>query len=451
VRATVAGMPTAVETLCAMLGDDDPFDHPREELEPLWLEAVNERLEQRRDEIPVLGKLVEATGIKEISALDELIPLLFAHTNYKSYPQAFVTKGRWESMNAWLDTVSVERVRGVDVSDVHDQDEWLQALHGAGHMVLATSGTSGKNSFLPCTPADVDFFMRAVVPNLKWIYGIEPKQDRPVFILGPKYGPTRAPTYFRTMAEAYGRPDATYFLTDEPLRLADLSRMATLRKAMADGTAMPSEIAEHERQVAARQAEMARRLDELIEAILDHRDEPMILNGFWTQYWMILEAARERGIGDGSFHPETVLIAGGGTKGAVLPDDYQDQLLRFFGLSQDSVLGGYGMSEVSAAMPRIDGRYRIAPWIVPLIVDRSGERLVPQEGSEIEGRFAFFDVALEGRWGGVITGDRVIADVTTPSLTVVDGSVARYTDLEGGDDKLTCAGTIDAFVRGTMS
>ena len=107
-------MPTAVEKLTAMLGDDDPFDHPREELEPLWLEAVNERLAQRKDEIPVLGKLVEATGIKEITALDDLIPLLFAHTNYKSYPQAFIAKGRWPSMNAWLDTVSVERVDRLD-------------------------------------------------------------------------------------------------------------------------------------------------------------------------------------------------------------------------------------------------------------------------------------------------------------------------------------------------
>jgi hypothetical protein len=32
----------------------------------------------------------------------------------------------------------------------------------------------------------------------------------------------------------------------------------------------------------------------------------------------------------------------------------------------------------------------------------------------------------------------------------VPGSIERYSILEGGDDKLTCAGTIDAYVRGVM-
>ena len=28
--------------------------------------------------------------------------------------------------------------------------------------------------------------------------------------------------------------------------------------------------------------------------------------------------------------------------------------------------------------------------------------------------------------------------------------IARYSEFEGGDDKLTCAGTIDSFVRGAV-
>ena len=59
-------------------------------------------------------------------------------------------------------------------------------------------------------------------------------------------------------------------------------------------------------------------------------------------------------------------------------------------------------------------------------------------------------MTIDGRWGGVVTGDRVVADFSTPNVTIVDGTVARYADLEGDDDKLTCAGTVDAFVRGTM-
>jgi hypothetical protein len=442
---------SASEKLCAFLGEPDPFAHSYAELEPLWIEAFNERLAERREQIPVLAKLCEATGVDHIGSLDEIIPLLFAHSNYKSYPTALVSKGKWTAMNAWLDTVSSERVRDLDVEGVADQDEWLERLHAAGHMVMATSGTSGKNSFLPGTRGDIDFSMRAIVPSLYWNFGIVPKQDRPVFVLGPKYGPTRAPLYNRTMAEAYGRADARFFLTEEPLRISDITKMAALRKAIADGTAMPSDIAAHERQAVERAAAMDARLAELIDAVLDFRDEPQIISGFWPQLWTMLETARQRGVPAGSFHPETVLVAGGGTKGASLPDDYQQQVLQFFGFGPERVLGGYGMSELSAAMPRRDGRCRVAPWVIPLILDREGTQLLNRTDGPTEGRFAFFDVALEGRWGGLISGDHVTADLGGPSPAVLDGTIRRYTDLEGGDDKLTCAGTIDAFVRGSMT
>jgi hypothetical protein len=441
----------ASEKLCAFLGEPDPFAHTYQELEPLWIEAFNERLAERREEIPVLAKLCEATGVDQINSLDEIIPLLFAHSNYKSYPTALVSKGKWSAMNAWLDTVSSQRVRDLDVEGVADQDQWLERLHAAGHMVMATSGTSGKNSFLPGTRGDIDFSMRAIVPSLYWNFGVAPTQDRPVFVLGPKFGPTRAPLYNRTMAEAYGREGARFFLTEEPLRISDITKMAALRKAIGDGTAMPSEIAAQERQAVERAAQMDARLAELIDAILDHRDEPLIISGFWPQLWTMLETARSRGVPAGSFHHETVLIAGGGTKGATLPDDYQQQILQFFGFGSDRVLGGYGMSELSAAMPRRDGRCRVAPWVIPLILDREGTQLLNRTDAHTEGRFAFFDVALEGRWGGLISGDHVTADLGGPSPAVLDGTISRYTDLEGGDDKLTCAGTIDAFVRGSMA
>jgi len=63
----------------------------------------------------------------------------------------------------------------------------------------------------------------------------------------------------------------------------------------------------------------------------------------------------------------------------------------------------------------------------------------------------FFDVALDGRWGGVISGDKISVDYgpcvcgnRSPSIR---DDVVRYADLEG-DDKIGCAGTVDAYVRG---
>lgn len=444
-------MDQATSDLVGRINDFRPYECSRSELEPLWLRAANERLVQQRDRIPVLGRLADDLGIHQIQALDDLIPLLFAHSTYKSYPERVVAKGRWDLMNQWLDTLSSQRVVDVDLGGVADQDEWVARLEAMGHMVFVSSGTTGKNSFLPATPADREFSMRAMLPLVEWVQGLEPKRDRAVFVLGPKFAPNRAAVFFRELADLYGRPDSRFFLTEEPMRVSDLSRMSALRRKLAGGTAKPSELAEFERSMAEQQTSMALRLDVLIEQLLNHRREPMIIGGFWPQYWMIVERARHMGISAGEFHPETVITGGGGTKGAALPEDYRDQILDFFGISPERVQSGYGMSEMSAGAPNVDGRYRPMPWVVPLILDEAGEHLLhPDVDGIVEGRFAFLDISVDGRWGGVITGDRVIADFSTENISIVDGSVSRYSELQGGDDKLTCAGTVDAYVRGVM-
>jgi hypothetical protein len=67
------------------------------------------------------------------------------------------------------------------------------------------------------------------------------------------------------------------------------------------------------------------------------------------------------------------------------------------------------------------------------------------------GRGAFFDLSIDGRWGGVISGDRVEVNFGPCSCGRASPSIAdtvvRYADLEG-DDKINCSGTIDAYVRG---
>ena len=104
-------------------------------------------------------------------------------------------------------------------------------------------------------------------------------------------------------------------------------------------------------------------------------------------------------------------------------------------------------------MPRCrkGNRYHIPPWVVPLVLDKSGDTLLPIVDGEYEGRAAFFDLSLDGRWGGVISGDRISIDFSpcacgakSPSIR---DDIARFADLEG-DDKIGCAGTVDAYVRG---
>src|SRR3546814_7362425 len=70
------------------------------------------------------------------------------------------------------------------------------------------------------------------------------------------------------------------------------------------------------------------------------------------------------------------------------------------------------MQELHSGMPRCraGGRYHVPPWVVPLILDKSGDALLPIGNGEYEGRAAFFDLSIDGRWGGVISGDRISID-----------------------------------------
>jgi hypothetical protein len=441
-------MTNSIETLAGLSYVEEPSESTREELEPLWIDAIDQRFQQCRSRIRILDQLAEKAAITTISSLDDVVPLLFAHTAYKSYPESFIDRGQWDRMNLWLNTLSKVAVEDVDTAGIADADDWIKRLHDAGHYVFATSGTSGKNSFLNQTAKDVEFSNNATIPK-----GVPQDRSWPVFVLGPRKAPNRASATFSHIVNVVGRPGAVYFLTDAEMKISDLSAMARMRRRIADATVTPEEIAEFEASQKLRRGAADHLLDGLIDKILGHRDEPMLIVGLTPQLFRLVEAARRLGIPQGSFHPDTRVLSGGGAKGVDLPPDHVHQLMSFMGLGLDNFVQGYGMQEAStgAAMKEW-GRYEFPGHIVPLVLDDSGEKLLEPRG-KVTGRMALFDVSIEGRWGGIVSGDRVVMDYEpSPSGRAVPAvtEIARYSDLEGGDDKLTCAGTIDSFVRGAV-
>src|SRR5271165_7053743 len=102
--------------LLDMIVEPDAYNRPPGELLPLRLAAARELVEERRAQISVLRRRADETGVGEIRSLSDLVPLLFAHSVYKSYPAAFVEQGRWDRMQQWLQTLSVEKVTTTDVS-----------------------------------------------------------------------------------------------------------------------------------------------------------------------------------------------------------------------------------------------------------------------------------------------------------------------------------------------
>lgn len=451
-------MHDAVSRLLKLMDDDDPYGYPATEIAALQLEAANERLAERREQVRVLSQRATDAGIDGISSLADIVPLLFAHTTYKSYPEAFVANGNWSGMVSWLRALSALPVGSIDLDGVTDVDDWLERLHAAGHYVISSSGTSGKCSFLDQSAGDRQITRAMERTNLRWSFGIEALQDRAVFVLGPSRGTNRFVDIFHGLVENFGRPGLSRFLSDEPVSVVAANRFGALRRAMAENRATPSDLAEAEAFAAERQQAMLADLGSLVDAICAARDQPAILFGTWLQHWTIVQEALARGVDGGGFHPETVLIGGGGLKGAVVPADHREQIRQFYGIAPDRLEDIYGMSEGSSWFPRCSARrYHCPPWMVLLVLDKAGETLLNPpvgEAATVDGRLAFLDLTTEGRWGGLISGDNV--DVVFGRCECGrDGPavarIARYLDLPEGDDKLTCAGTIDGYVRGLMT
>jgi hypothetical protein len=437
------------------LNPDQAFNSPAALLDPLRLAAAQELFAQRREQIPLLSRRAADAGITQLRSFADIVPLLFAHTVYKSYPPAFFAQGRWDAMLKWLQTLSVADLSNVDVAGVTDVDHWLERLWGAGHAVLCTSGSSGKVSFLTHTLADRARKTRHIKHTQAWPF-TEPTKDREVFWFGPMVGRNSAVEMGITNEENWGKPGGTHALDQQPLLIAEVSRSAALRTRIAAGTATPQEIASFEAVQAEKGAAARTEIAALIDELLDMRHKPLFIYGLWAQHLMVRDRARERGIPDGDFNPQTVLFPAGGVKGLNIPADYREQVTKFYGsLIQ---VGTYGMTEMAQLMPRCEARcYHVPPGLILLLLDATGERLLTEEDAvdgKLTGRVGFLDLLYEGRWGGLISGDKATLDTAERCACgragpVLLDTIARYAQA-GEEDHIGCAGTIDAYVRGGL-
>jgi hypothetical protein len=443
---------TRTELLDMVLAKD-MFSHPRAEIEAKQLTAADAVFQQLRAKIPVLERRARETGTERIASFEDIVPLLFAHTVYKSYPESFIENGRWDRMLAWLSTLSADDWTGMNVEGVKDADDWLERLKSAGCMVLATSGSSGKCSFLPASSADRVIKERHFRNVVGWPY-VKSGNQYETFWTGPIEGPNSAIEAGQFARDHWARPGGFHYLIKEPLKITDVADAAKLNRRMREGTATPSEIEAFQKKNAEAGKRIAAGITEFIDTILEMRREPIYISGLWAQHMQIVERGRQKGIGDGEFHPQSVINAGGGIKGVALPDDYQEQVARFYG---DVIRpGAYGMTEMAQVMSRCEaGRYHRPPGLIWLQLDQPGERLVNARHGVVEGRFAFLDLVYTGRWGGCITGDKVQIDWSEtcpcgrPGPTILD-TIVRYAQA-GEDDHIGCAGTIDSYVKGAMA
>jgi hypothetical protein len=419
------------------------------------LERLDRRFRERREQVPVLARRADAEGIEAVRAPEDLVALLFPHTVYKSYPASLVDQGRWEQMNRWLDSTSVHRV-DVDVAGVEGVDGWLERLAAAGHLVAASSGTTGKSSFLNKSAADLDAAEGNQVRTLEEA-GVHPDHHWHFLSLAPDVGSVVARRMQRVFTERFARPDnVPRFEGAAPTEghQAYMMRITSLRRAMAEGTADPDAVAAMESETARRQDETNRRLAHYAEQVLARPEEDFFFGAMMALAWRLVDALRERGAAPGTLTGTNAVYMAGGTKGVELPPDHEARIAAMLHVDRERFVQLYNMQELNLGLPRCpEGRYHAREDLVLLVLDEPGESLAPVSDGQAEGRAAFFDFSVDGRWGGTISGDRIRADFGgcpcgRPGTTVFP-EIVRYASL-GDGDKITCAGTMDAYVRGLV-
>ncbi|WP_053136312.1 hypothetical protein [Pseudomonas sp. MIACH] len=450
---------SALQQILKLAHNKDPFRESPDNLYQLQLQAAGERFAQRRQQIKLLDRRAKDAGIDEVRSREDLVPLLFADANYKSYPDSFLDQKRWDRMTLWLQTLSTVPIVGMNYDAIQDMDDWVAELRRNGHYVVSSSGTSGRQSFLNQSESDREMSWQLTTQAIEWAVKNfrERKAPYPVFALLPSGGSYTATERTERFIQAVGKPDDIHYMSYVPQSAQDLMTGARLKREMAAGTAKPNEIAAFEARTRERQTIIQREFADFRRRLLERRHEPQLIIGMLGMLYTLVAEGKAQGIVDGDFHPDTVFSFGGGKKGLNLPEDFQDQCYRFFNLNEHNFNDGYGMAEMSGFCPTFHktGGWVIPPWIVPLVLDKTGEQLLnPENGrGEVEGRFAFIDLLVDGRWGGMISGDKVRIDFSCDQDGIrapLIKELVRYKDLPGGVDKLSCAGTIDAYIRGAI-
>ena len=438
--------------------DASGFDIPFAEVRELQVAAMNERLCERGEKIKLVKHRAEEAEIGEIRSFEDIVPLLLPHTAYKSYPESFVTDKRWDRLTKWLATTYAYPIDNVDLDGIEDIDEWIERLGAGGHHLSCSSGTTGKSAMLIATEADLAFAAEDGIISVEWGSDIRRGDMRSFLSSGGGGANTRRTRLSgQAMMEAFIDPSKPPPPSSgKPITIGRIANMIAMRKAVADGTAKPNEIAAYEAESVERQTNLENAIVLAAEDAIAKRHDRLFIPGMWGSIYQLAKEVRDRGYSGKDFHPENALYLAGGLKRAKLPPDFKEFVYETFNISPRFIHQIYSMQEIASGMIRCQdgGRYHIPPWLVCLPLNKEGDALLPDIGEgTVEGRAAFFDLSMDGRWGGVISGDHIHVDYGTcacgnrsPSIRE---DIYRYSDLEG-DDKIACSGTVDAYVRGMV-
>jgi hypothetical protein len=441
----------------------DAFTVPADKVAEIQLAALQHRFGEMVERVQILANLAEEQGIKEIRSVEDGAPLLFAHSVYKSYPISFLEKNQFDRLTKWLDTLTVDDLSGVDASGIDTIDDWIQLLDDTTDIrVIHSSGTSGKLSFIPRSERELPMMLRGWRQNFQG-FGDEPHakpieglSNIPVIFNGYRKG---ALGHFRLL-DGFVRylydGDESMLLTRNPgrmsadaLSLGGRLSVAASRGDIGRASISPKLLARRDEFVK-EQADAPERGKVFLDAIIGgFHGKRVMMMGNWLYQYGAAKEGMDRGLHH-VFARDSLIHTSGGLKGHKLPEGFQEVVREFLGV--DRVHESYGMSEMMALLPKCpEHKHHISPWVIPYLLDPKTGVPFPRTGTQT-GRFGFIDLAAITYWGGFLTGDEVTIDWdgTCPCGRVgprIHDTIRRFSEKEGGDDKITCAGAPEAIDR----
>jgi hypothetical protein len=439
---------------------EDIYTMPLAEQQAYQLEGLQTRFGELIDQIPILKKLADEQGITTIERVGDIAPLLLQHSVYKSYPISIIEKGQFDRLTKWLNNLSTHDLSQLDASDCGCIDDWIDLLDRETDIrVIHSTGTSGKLSFLPRSLIEIDSMVRGWQIMFDRFLDEPPKVsvpagDLPIIYLAYRYGAMAHHRLITGLARnLHGGDESSIFTLNSGRLSADaVSLGGRLKAAEAKGELGMMQIAPSlmaRREAFLKEQELAPlRMDQFFEALNNKiRGRSVCIMGSLPQLYDASLEGEKRGIRN-LFDPLSFVQAGGGNKGRVLPDGWKKNVADFLGIPK--LDDGYGMSEVVASMRACpNGNYHLFPFVVPFVLDPASGEECPRSGTQT-GRMGVFDLNARTYWGGFLTGDRVTLTYGDKPCgcgrhgAYIHPGIQRFTEAEGGDDKITCAGAPDA-------
>jgi hypothetical protein len=388
---------------------------------------------------------------------------LFPHTVYKSYPLSFLERGQFDRLTKWLSGLTTVDLSTVDTSGIQTIDEWIARVEAATEInLIHTFGTTGKLSFLPRTKHQSWLTARLSAHTIRDWAGYQSGPDvltNHLPLISPSYrhGASAIIRGMNRMAVDYaGGLENALFLYPDAYFSADVVSLAgRLRAAEARGEAgqltLPPALLARRDEFAAREQGRAEDMDRFFSAARDRfGGQDVFLFAVWPILFEWAEEGLKRGI-KGVFGKNSILTTGGGSKGKVLPPNYKDVIFEFLGF--DRHFEFFGMSELMCNAPRCsESHFHFPPALVPYVLDPATGQPLPREGSQT-GRLALMDLLPDSYWGGLVSGDEVtMAGFDEPCACgrtgpYLEANIRRFSEAQGGDDKINCAGAPEAHDR----